>query len=441
MTKSDRKKLFFKVAKAIGIDTITDRDADYFVTKLLESPEQLIEAVFSIKNYGLGPSKGDVDLLVQLGDSKGTAIIDYIKKDDIRFKISVVLSRVEFLNVSYLSKILDFEEEDILSSIKDLMSWSLIEMFGPNDMYVQLDSFVSDYFNRNKLNRDKEIERLLDEVLSDAIRESTDITEDVSAYIFDKRKKLLRDDDSSVYLIPHIVIKAIIDTYNKREWNEVVKMCDRMLLNNHNVFPEIIRETNYWLCQTLARTNNDRFFKVVTTFDGLDKDFLMGFYYRNAHNYSQAYYYYNKVLERNPKVQRARREMVVVLLSMRRYDDALDFAKENYEQDSSNSYHINAYFRCLVKKLRPDKEDKKIMRYLLGEMEKNYSPKRDSILLSMQIEFEAYVEKATTTNILNLISEAQKKYPESLDIKRVANDFFFSRSIISSFDDIPEDVD
>lgn len=441
MSTGDRKKLFYKFATAIELASISEKDADVFVSRLLESPEQLMDAVLAIKNRGMSAAKLDLDELIKLGEKKGTAIIDYVKADEIRFKIAVVLSKVEFLNVSDLQKILEFDEDMILKAVLQLKSWSLVEMYGPDDMYIQLDSFVSDYFQRNRLNRDKEIEHFLDEVLSNTIREATDITEDVSAYLYEKRKSLLKGDEQTAYLIPHLVIKAIIEIYNKRDWQDVVKLCDRMLNNNHNVFPEIIRETKYWLCLALAREKDQRFFDVVKDIDGADNAFLKGFYFRNNGDFSRAYNYYADVLESSPTKQRARREMVIVLLSLKRYEDALELAKENYYKEPSNSYHINAYFRCLVKKVRPEKEDNEMMMKLLNEMEKNDSPKRASIYLSMKIEYDAYVEKKDVKEILPMITKAQQQFPDSLDIKRVANDYHYYKRIVTKPEFVEEDAD
>ena len=441
MSTSDRKKLFYKFASSINVPHINEKDADFFVSKLLESPEQLMDAVLAIKSHGLISAKRDLDELIRLGEKKSTAIIEYVKADELRFKVATILSKVEFLSISSLNKILDCEEENILQAILQLASWSLVELYGPNDMYIQLDGFIADYFQRNKLNKDKEIDRVLDETLSDTIRDADDITEDVSAYLYEKRKLLFRGDEKSAYLIPHIVIKAIIDTYNKRDWKEVIKLCDRMLNNNHNVFPEIVRETKYWLCLALARINDQRFFSEVKDIDGSDNSFLMGFYFRNAGDFEQAYRYYKIVLDKEPNKQRARREMVIVLLSLRKYEDALDLARENYEKEPSNSYHINAYFRCLVKKARLDRLDYGIMRSLLSEMDKNDSPKRGSILLSMQIAYDAYVEKKETEIILSTILKAKQQYPDSLDIKRVANEYYYNKRISTKQEFVQEDVD
>lgn len=442
MAKIDRKKLFYKFATAIGLSTISENDADFFVTRLLESPEQLMDAIIAIKNKGMYTAKRDIDELVKLGERRGTAIIEYVKSDDIRFKVAVVLSKVEFLSISDLNKVLDYDENAILHAVLQLLSWSLVEMYGPDDMYIQLDSFVTDYFQRNKLNKDKEIDRLLDEVLSDTIRNATDITEDVSAYLYEKRKSLLKNgDDNSAFLIPHLVIKAISDTYNRSDWPEVIRLCDRMLNNSHNVFPEIVRETKYWLCLALARKDDQRFFDEVKFIDGVDSLFLYGFYYRNAGDYSKAYCYYKKVLDISPGKQRARREMVIVLLSMKKYEDALEMARENYEKEPANSYHINAFFRCLVKKSRPDRVDIDMMKNLLKEMEKNDTPKRASILLSMKIAYDAYIEKKEAREVLSMIDKAKQHFPDSLDIKRVANEYYYSKRIINKPEDIQEDTE
>ena len=38
-----------------------------------------------------------------------------------------------------------------------------------------------------------------------------------------------------------------------------------------------------------------------------------------------------------------------MLINLERFDEALDVAKENYENDKANPYHAHAYFLCLIK--------------------------------------------------------------------------------------------
>lgn len=59
---------------------------------------------------------------------------------------------------------------------------------------------------------------------------------------------------------------------------------------------------------------------------------------------------YRKALELNPGMQRAKRELVLVLQAQGHFSSALDLARENYLRDPDNSYHLNAYYRCLVRK-------------------------------------------------------------------------------------------
>ena len=96
----------------------------------------------------------------------------------------------------------------------------------------------------------------------------------------------------------------------------------------------------------------------------------------------------------------------------------------------------------MVKKPRPDRTDYDMMRTLLEEMDKNDSPKHFSILLSMQIAYEAYVvKKKSVEEMLGMIENAKKQYPESLDIRRVASDYYYFKRITSKLEDIEEDVE
>ena len=54
-------------------------------------------------------------------------------------------------------------------------------------------------------------------------------------------------------------------------------------------------------------------------------------------------------LVKRKNFSKAKREKVQVLINLERFEEALSVAKENYENDKNNPYHIHAYFLCLIK--------------------------------------------------------------------------------------------
>lgn len=77
------------------------------------------------------------------------------------------------------------------------------------------------------------------------------------------------------FLIPSVVVTSVMEIYNNQDYKQVIKLCDLVLNDVHNYFPDQERELRYWLCLALARTTNkQRFFEEVQHFRGTDYFFL-----------------------------------------------------------------------------------------------------------------------------------------------------------------------
>ena len=143
---------------------------------------------------------------------------------------------------------------------------------------------------------------------------------------------------------------------------------------------EPLQELYYRLCQVLARMKDRIFFTYIDKIkDKGSKDFLYGFYYRYKEDYSKAEEYLLKALDFNSNMQIARRELVNVYLNQEKYTKALPLAKENYNRKSTNSYHIEAYFRCLLNHYPWNTETEDTLNRLLKEMEENFSKRKDEL--------------------------------------------------------------
>ena len=73
-----------------------------------------------------------------------------------------------------------------------------------------------------------------------------------------------------------------------------------------------------------------------------------------------------------------------------RYEEALDLAKHSYERNPSNTYHIESYFRCLVRTAHPDKGT---LNQLMEDMRNSFDIHRDTIFNTMKAEYTYYVDK------------------------------------------------
>ena len=138
-------------------------------------------------------------------------------------------------------------------------------------------------------------------------------------------------------------------------------------------------------------------------------------------------------------MQRAKRELVTALLAQNQFETALSMAKENYEHDPDNSYQIQGYFRCLVRKRQITRKDFTMLNILLDAMKNNYSDKHEELFAAMNIEYQAYVSHKKPSEIFELIKEASERFPDSVNIERAAYNYRLKQEMINTEKSFAED--
>ena len=182
---------------------------------------------------------------------------------------------------------------------------------------------------------------------------------------------------------------------------------------------QILWQTRYWLTSALSKKKDNRALEQLDYFkdNGVAYNFLKGFYYRNIGERSMAMECYEKVLKLNPKHQRSKREKVNILLSLGKYSEAYELAKENYEYDKTNIYHIHSYFISLVRR----KEyltisDIGILDDLIRDMESRIDRKAEDMSRCMKGEYAYYVKNDLDRARVILLEAIQlnenKNYPK-----------------------------
>lgn len=433
LSNSDRSKLFYMFLQSYDLE-LEREDVRFFVDRLLYSPNQLLMAVDTIKRVGLQRAKQEIQRLVEIGDHRIRPVLDLFKEKE-RRNFVLLLAKYEFLSFDLLEKIYQDQYDEILDIISDGLVYGVLETFGPSEEYVKVDHYLSDYIRRNKLQPDKDLVIHATEILESEIALNESISDDVSLFLYDVKQQILTGNtNSDSYLIPSIVIKAIIDLYYRRRWKDVIKICDKVLDDCNNYYPDVRREALYWQCSAFCRPPQDseRFYNSISGISGSDNIFLRGFFLRNARKYSQAEEKYREVLKLEPNMRRAKRELVSVLLAQRKYQEALELACENYNQDKDNTYHIYAYFRCLIKKTILGQNDIEILQQLMREVRNNFSSKRDELLAAMDIEYSSIVKKLPPMDMLKLINTMIELYPDSVNVKRASDEYKYRQGLINT---------
>jgi tetratricopeptide (TPR) repeat protein len=221
------------------------------------------------------------------------------------------------------------------------------------------------------------------------------------------------------YFIPSLILKDVIMMYDQGKYKRVVDICEELLLETRNYDEQILWQTRYWLTSALSKMKDRkaldylRFFKDNTVV----YNFLRGFYYRNIGERNEAMVCYDKVLKVDPKHQRSKREKVNILLSWGKYEDAYELAKENYENDKNNIYHIHSYFITLVRRQEYlTREEIILLEDLIADMDSRGDHKAEDMVRCMKGEFAYYVKNDLNRARLLLLEAVQlnenKNYPK-----------------------------
>ena len=257
---------------------------------------------------------------------------------------------------------------------------------------------MADYISRNRITMPLNYRQSLRRETRNMLTSVDDSLTDLSSQLLGI-KEILKNPKVKAkerYLIPSFVLKVIIEEYKNDQDENVITLVEMLLNDNiHNGYDEIIRSINYWYCCSLCRMKNEKFLQAVEYFKNSDYSyyFLRGFYERHRKNYPKAEEFYEKALERSRSssdreyVSKAEHELVIVKMELEDYTGALELAEKSYEREKDNSYHIEAYFRCLVRNVHSDKD---LLMELINRMERSYAEGKIEIAGTMKAEYEFY---------------------------------------------------
>lgn len=388
---TDMKTLFNAYASQKGLK-VSPPDINFFIDKFAGYPEQVLSTIDILAKSNMVLAQKRVQDIICKFDNSYQTIITELKKDDRIFQILVLLSSFEFISYDYLCRICG---EDIADALEQFHYYSLTESFGSSRQYICLNSAVTDFIKRTKFKLSEPYKKKLRQVTREILENPDDKNSDISARLY-VTKELLRQGDLKVderYLIPSFALKVIAEEYNMGNDDNVISLADRILKGYHKrAYEDVIRSINYWLCCSLCRKRNSLFFDVVKYFEKSPYSyyFLNGFYYRHINNYLKAKNFYKNALAHTHEydgdsyASKAEHEMVIVCMALGDYDEALDLAEHSYQKDSSNTYHIESYFRCLVRSAHPDRD---VLNRLMEEMHKSLDNHRNIIYGTMRAEY------------------------------------------------------
>ena len=406
---------------------LSEKDVAYVADTLVYSPTQIVLAIrdFCEKSPNRRLIAECTDPYKEIGDKRVRPILQRFADKPEERDFLIFLSKLGYAS-SYLLHAVFHDEMVFLNDyLNDFATYGIIELTGELNEYIRVEGYLSDYIRRNNIGYQEAFyKETVEEELSKII-DSPLITEDYSQYLYSTKQKIKsRKWSDSAFLIPSVLVNVIIETYDNRDWNRVIDLCEEIIDRKPNYYSEVYREINYWYCLALAREKKkDAFDKAVYYIKGADRSFLEGFFQRNMRQYQIAEKNYRKALELNPGMQRAKRELVLVLQAQGHFSSALDLARENYSRDPDNSYHLNAYYRCLVRKKDLAFNEKEEIKTLLENAAPLFANQGGEFYDGMKFEYEMFVNKKDVTFMLTRALELEKKYPKSGYIREIVSEY------------------
>jgi len=405
LSDKDTEKLFVKYGHLLNLDLQTS-NAKEILSLLNGLPSQIHYAIEYIKDYGIVDAIKNKYEIIDFGETQVYYMIDLIKaKGNSAFDLLVLISSFEFISYDLIYSITG-QSEEVENLLDEFFILGIFDLVGANKEYIKVHFPIRDYLLRSKVKLNNTFNIKLKENIKAFITTANEEKDfnDISELLFNVKGAILEGHKlPDRYYLPSFVLKTIVDLYYKGHYRNVISLIDKVLENARNIDESLLREFNYWLCLSLARKTDPRFEIEVNNMDGSDYDYLYGFYNRFKKDFETAYRYLKKAVDNNPKFQRAKRELVNILLLKEDYSTALEISKQNYENQKLNAFHIQAYFVCLIRKPYFSKEDKEKFIELFKNIERSYDFKANEIHNVMKGEYEFYVKKdiSKAINILN----------------------------------------
>lgn len=424
---NERYRLFTRYIRLLDLD-LNEDDIRFVVTFFSGLPTEILYTAEYIKQSNIGSLKRDTSIITDFSDRRVSRMLLKYEKNNKAYNLLALIATFDFISYTLLDEIIqDNSEYNVL--IDDFLTSGICENLGINGEYICLNSAIKNYVRRQQFKVEKDLEKALKQHVKEFMEGINDVNErDISDVFFSLREAISenRDVDSRL-LIPSHYLKSMKELYDRKDKDQdVVYLADRILVNEEFMDEQIAREIRYFLCSSLARLKENRFKEEVQKIKGPEHNFLFGFYYRHVGRDADAINSLQKALAERPKFGRAKRELVLVYNNNEEYDKALNLAKENYESNRNNEYHIQAYFQCLSygKSETLSFEDRKEKaRLLLEDIKQIDSDKAKSMSLVMNIQFNLYFNE-NYKEVQRLIAEEAYKYPNDIFVLLACFDVF-----------------
>lgn len=449
LSEKDTQKLFVKYCTLLRLD-LKSNQAQEILSVLNGIPSQVHYAVERIKDFGIIETLNKKDEIVDYGETQVYYIIESIRaKGTFAFDLLVLISNIDFISYDIVYSIAGRTAE-VDNLLEDFYISGVFDLVGANKEYIKVHYPISDYLTRSKAKINPNFKDALKDKIKIFIQDESVIKDfqDISELLHNVKGAIIEGYHlSDKYYIPSFVLKTIVEIYYLENYKNVISLIDKVLENTNRLDKDLVREFKYWLCLSLAREKDSRFEVEVQNIEGADYNYLYGFYFRIKKQLDKAESYLRRALNKNANFQRAKRELVNVLLLKSNFNDALSMAKSNFENQKLNAFHIQAYFISITRKRYLSREDKEVIDELLKNIDRSYDFRAKEIASVMKGEYYYYVKNDTPNAIATLREcldkNKSKHYPKKAlnDIYKRADMTLIVNELNSKHNDIEETFD
>lgn len=337
--------------------------------KLTINARQLSKMADLIATEGLSDAIKCVDKVARIADGSMGAILKGYRDDKVAIQVLMLLAEVSPMSTDLLKETFARENDRGLIDpiIEKLTDDGLLEYQGIGYGYVSLDPGMADHLHRSSFELEKSRLDRLDRIVNNSLKDvgGTKYNHDLAAW-YRKLNIDIRDNvvDSPALRMPSVVLTNVMRLYDAERYEEVIKLGENALRNSLHYPDRTSYAIRYKIAQSHirlgAKADTSAFDKdahdveasdIIRDLDYDDSEFLLGFRLRLTNDKAQqteAVRHLNNALDRNSKMHIARRELVEAYFIMEDYPKALEYAKQNFDRNKDNAYHIYAYFKALL---------------------------------------------------------------------------------------------
>lgn len=396
LSRESMRAIFNTFAESYELQ-IPASDADFFAKRFTGFPEQATISVDNIRHNNMLMARSYADAVKAMFDNNFNSIIKEIANESLEYvDILALMAKIETFSPQLLQELCPV---DISAAMELFDRYSLYECFGSARQFFHLTPGLQEYIERNRISISDKFKKHLEKHTRTMLESVDNSLTDLSTHLYAVKEniKAYRSKTKATYLLPSFVLKAVVEEYKAENNDAVIELTRKILYESQGkTYADVERSMHYWLCCALCRKGDNSFFNEVRFFDDApySQDFLTGFYYRRKKNYQKALPFFERALSEsqdagdNDYRSKAEHELVIVRMELEDYGGALELAKKSYEKQPTNTYHIDAYFRCLV---REPHADKSILLQLITQMQSSMVQNRAEMSESMNAEYEFYV--------------------------------------------------